>query len=64
MLDCLDVILTAVGGLVLRVGQPARCSKCSSEIFFLRHVNGKAAPYDRNGVSHFSTCPHAEEFRR
>ncbi len=63
-MKCLDVIITGISALLMRVGQLGTCNGCGASIFFLRHVNGKMAPYDRNGQTHFSTCPKAGEFRR
>jgi hypothetical protein len=49
--------------LVERIGSAGVCG-CGKEIYWLRHRNGVNAPYDRNGVNHFATCPKRGEYRR
>lgn len=39
------------------------CARCQSIIYFVK-INGIPHPFDANGESHWSTCPHADEFRR
>lgn len=41
-----------------------RSFDCRREIAWYRTPRGKTAPYDRDGTSHFATCPAAEKFRR
>lgn len=50
--------------LLGNVGDFATCTGCQRGIYWVRHKNGKKAPYDLDGVNHFVTCPQAHEFRR
>jgi hypothetical protein len=47
-----------------KIGDEAKCDGCGATIYFVRHKNGKKAPYNPDAVSHFATCSHAGEFRR
>ena len=49
--------------LLDNVGVRAACRGCDREIIWVRHKNGKQAPYDADGINHFSTCPQAAQFR-
>jgi hypothetical protein len=42
----------------------ARCQGCGQPIAWARTPAGRSAPLDRDGVSHFATCPEADRFRR
>jgi hypothetical protein len=42
----------------------ARCRGCHQLIAWARTPSGRSAPLDRDGVSHFATCPDAARFRR
>jgi hypothetical protein len=42
----------------------APCRGCRELIAWARTPAGRQAPLDRDGVSHFATCPDAERFRR
>lgn len=44
-------------------GDMKLCKGCPANIFWVRHANGKAAPYNITGESHFATCPNANQFR-
>ena len=51
--------------LVKAVGEPGKCRGCGAEIFWLTTFrNGKAAPDDATGVTHFATCRSAAQFRK
>ena len=41
-----------------------RCRGCGALIHWWETVNGKPSPHDRDGVSHFATCPYREQFRK
>ena len=41
-----------------------RCRSCGAEILWCLTAAGKKAPIDRDGRSHFATCPDAAEWRR
>lgn len=40
------------------------CRACGAHLYFVRHSNGKLAPYDFEGVNHFVRCPNAAHFKR
>jgi hypothetical protein len=40
------------------------CKACGTTLYFVRHQNGKAAPYTSDGVNHFIACPAADSFRK
>ena len=42
----------------------ARCRSCDAEILWALTPNHKKAPLNRDGTSHFSNCPAAEQWRR
>lgn len=42
----------------------AACGTCFARILWVVTKNGKPAPYDYDGVSHFGTCPSASQHRR
>ena len=42
----------------------ARCRSCQAEILWCITQNRRKAPTNRDGTSHFSTCPAAEQWRR
>jgi len=42
----------------------ATCRSCDAPIAWCTTPRGKRAPIDRDGVSHFATCPQAEAWRR
>lgn len=39
------------------------CLSCGARISFQRTAAGKKAPVNRNGTSHFTTCPKADRWR-
>jgi hypothetical protein len=49
--------------LFANIGAEARC-KCGATMWFIAHRNGKVAPYNADGETHFATCPHSKEFRK
>ncbi len=50
--------------LLKTIGDPGTCKGCSAEIFWVRHKNGKVAPYTREGLNHFPDCSAAKQFER
>lgn len=40
------------------------CKACQAKLYFVRHANGKLAPYTADGVNHFITCPEAKQFKK
>ena len=50
--------------LLERVGDPGQCSGCNVPIYWVRYKGGRVGPHNLDGVSHFATCPKADQFRR
>jgi hypothetical protein len=42
----------------------ARCRSCDREILWCITQNKKRAPVNRDGTSHFASCPAADQWRR
>lgn len=40
------------------------CRACGRKLYFVRHSNGKLAPYTIEGVNHFIDCANAAQFKR
>jgi hypothetical protein len=40
------------------------CKGCSARIMWCTTPVGRRAPVDRDGTSHFATCPDRDQFRR
>ena len=64
-----DVSCLAAQGLAMRslldkIGDRSACAACQAEIYFVRHANGKNAPYTPAGLNHFINCPMAGQFKR
>lgn len=41
-----------------------QCRGCNAEIFWMKSKTGKAMPYSKAGVVHFSDCPDRQQFRK
>lgn len=41
-----------------------KCRGCGAPIYWIVTKNDKRMPVDRDGTSHFATCPGANEFRK
>jgi hypothetical protein len=50
--------------LLGRIGEPGTCAGCGAELYWVRHQNGRIAPYEATGAIHFATCPRASDFRK
>ena len=46
------------------VGYPTECKSCHARIVWGLTKNGKRAPFDLNGMSHFTTCPDARKWTK
>lgn len=42
----------------------AKCRSCGADIWWVETSGGKNMPIDRDGNSHFATCPDADRHRR
>jgi len=40
------------------------CKACGEVLAFVKHRNGKVAPYTMDGTNHFVNCPNADTFRK
>lgn len=40
------------------------CKACGAPLWFVKHKNGKMAPYTAAGISHFADCPKAAQFKK
>ena len=46
-------------------GQPGFCRGCPALVLWARNpATGKSSPWNQDGVSHWATCPSANQFRR
>ena len=61
---CVEAQSRAMRTLLGLIGDKAACSGCGVEIYWVRHRNGKKAPYTPSGMNHFLDCRKALEFRR
>ena len=52
-----------ITGLLQKIGDHKICS-CGALIYFVKHKNGKTAPYTTSGQNHFIDCPKAKNFRK
>lgn len=43
---------------------PAQCRSCHAEVMWATTPAGKRAPLNRDGTSHFATCPQANDWRK
>jgi hypothetical protein len=43
---------------------PTHCRSCDALVLWLESTNGKRAPMNPDGVSHFATCPDADRWRK
>ena len=50
--------------LAVAEGEPRPCKLCKALIVFVRHKNGKLAPYTLEGLNHFIDCPQREAFQK
>ena len=53
----------AMAKMLLHIGGPGKCRGCDATIWWVRHNNGKAVPYDASGLNHFVSCPEAKQFK-
>lgn len=47
-----------------RADNEGRCRSCQAMVLWCWTPNGKKAPIDRDGKSHFATCPQADAWRK
>lgn len=44
--------------------KPCTGPTCSATVYWWRTTAGRPSPHDRDGVSHFATCPDRDSFRK
>lgn len=52
-----------INHILRNVGSLSTC-ECGAEIYWVKHANGRKAPYTPSGLNHFADCPMASKFRR
>jgi hypothetical protein len=56
---------TRIESILTNTAQEIRpCKACGVKIAFVRHNNGKLAPYTVDGLNHFINYPQAASFKR
>ena len=55
--ELLETPEQADGGLLYGIADESRCDGCNERIFWLKHKNGKKAPYTIAGLNHFLDRP-------
>lgn len=53
-----------IGTLLHQIGEKGNCRGCGREIWWVRHKNGKKAPYTSEGLNHFADCPVGDRFKK
>jgi hypothetical protein len=62
--DCYESQRVVTLALIRNVGTLGHCRGCDRDIYWVRHANGKSAPYDPTGLIHFVSCEKAAEFKK
>lgn len=44
--------------------KPAKCRSCGEFIYWITTVSYKKMPVNKDGISHFATCPFADKHRK
>jgi hypothetical protein len=57
-------VLKGIAILLHSVADEAACKGCPATIYWVRHRNGKSAPYNVDGTNHFVTCPKSKQFKQ
>jgi hypothetical protein len=57
-------LLRGIAILLHAVADQAECKGCPATIYWVRHKNGKSAPYNVDGTNHFVTCPNSKSFKK
>lgn len=52
------------GWLFGATDRPTYCRSCNARVLWLTSKNGKKAPMNADGTSHFSDCPQAASWRK
>ena len=59
-----EELLVRIAHLLAQIGSPGTCRGCGAPIWWVKHKNGKPAPYTAGGLNHFADCPAAASFKR
>jgi len=46
-----------------RVGELGTCRSCGAEVVWVVMPSGKRPPFNKDGVSHFATCPQSTSWK-
>ncbi len=46
-----------IAHLLRQIAEAGQCRGCGTTVYWVRHKNGKLAPYTEDGVNHFMDCP-------
>jgi hypothetical protein len=60
----IENLLNAIHHLLNQIGDKGTCKGCGRAIWWVKHRNGKRAPYTAEGLNHFADCPQRELFRK
>ena len=63
LLDEARELMRRITHLLDQTGSRGTCRGCDRPVMWVRHKNGKLAPYTLDGLNHFADCPAAERFR-
>lgn len=57
-------LLANIARLLNVIGISGTCKGCGAAIWWVRHPNGKVAPYTCAALNHFADCPAAKQFKK
>ena len=57
-------LLSNIVKLLDNITKSTQCKKCGKDIWFVKHANGKIAPYTAQALNHFADCPNAKDFKK
>jgi hypothetical protein len=63
-LEEVEFLQKLIIGLLEKHGAAARCKGCGQAIYWIIHKSGRKAPYNTEGLNHFSDCEKRELFRK
>lgn len=64
MVTCSDARAKVIADILFRAGAEDYCRGCRAKIYWIKHLNGKNAPYTEAGLIHFVDCPERDQFKR
>lgn len=54
---------TRLSRVLNTLGSPGNCKSCGAPVLWITSKNGKPTIWDKNGVSHWATCPNAAKHK-